>query len=401
MKQLYLKVLLIIGLIGTSYGEPMKVHENRQFDPFIKYIDVENLRLFSLEEVSNVFMEKVAKTYLLMLKDNSQIDLEMRSKFLKILKDHYVYQRIGLEGPDYYERKFNANFGRLPQSRTVESGPYRDNVTDYIWEYKERNDSQINEVIEHLLHTITNVAFAIQFRDWDWENPSSMIRQATKEAIDKGIFNISDYQEILDQGDIEGFNKAITTEFAYWLIAVEWSYGDFFDLPNSEFRLGNRNEIAKTLPIGHRMYKCYVEKVLSPPKLNDLLSIFPINGKAAYELENGQVEEFDCLNNFDESNNKENEGHKHVENQQTKSHANCDWNFEEIWNEYLELNNKEFDSNGYLFIVNGENGRCEYGMGNQQKEAFNDCSKWKHENNIIGQCKLYAEGEKVIYENPL
>ena len=98
-------------------------------------------------------MAKVANTYLLMLEDNSQIDPEMRSKYLEITKDNFVYQRIGLEGPEYYERKLNNDFGSLPQSRTVESGPYRDNVTDYIWEYKKGDDRQINEVIEHLLHT--------------------------------------------------------------------------------------------------------------------------------------------------------------------------------------------------------------------------------------------------------
>ena len=79
MKKLFLQLFLIIGLIGISYADPLKVNKNRQFNPFIKYIDVENLRLFSLGEVSNDFMAKVANTYLLMLKDNSQIDSEMRS----------------------------------------------------------------------------------------------------------------------------------------------------------------------------------------------------------------------------------------------------------------------------------------------------------------------------------
>ena len=96
----------------------------------------------------------------------------------------YVHSKI---------KKLNNAFGSLPQSRAIENGPYRDNVTDYNWEYKEGSDMQTNEVIEHLLHTITNVAFAIQFSDWNWEDPSSNIRLATKEAIDNGIFNISDY----------------------------------------------------------------------------------------------------------------------------------------------------------------------------------------------------------------
>ena len=396
MKKILLKMFLMLGLIGISNAAPIEVSENRQFDPFVKFIDVENLRLFSLQEVSNEFLIKVAKTYLLMLEDNSNIDLEMRSKFLDVSKNHFVFQRIGLEGPDYYERKFKANFGSLPQSRAPNNGPYRDNATDYIWEYNQGSESQLNEVVEHLLHTITNVVFAIQFKDWNWEEPSSMIRLATKEAIDKGIFNISDYQEILNRGDTEGFNRAISTEFAYWLIAAEWGYGDFFELPNSEFRLNNQNQIAKTLPIGHKMYKCYVEKILSPPKLKDLISIFPSIEKASYTVKSNKFDKYDCSNFIIEVNELENNYHNLVDDQQSSGFSNCDWNFKEIWEDYLDLNIREFNSNGYLFIVNGSDGRCEYGMGQEENEAFIDCNKWKDENSIDGECKLYSKGREVI-----
>ena len=396
MKKILLKMFLMLGLIGISNAAPIEVSENRQFDPFVKFIDVENLRLFSLQEVSNEFLIKVAKTYLLMLEDNSNIDLEMRSKFLDVSKNHFVFQRIGLEGPDYYERKFKANFGSLPQSRAPNNGPYRDNATDYIWEYNQGSESQLNEVVEHLLHTITNVVFAIQFKDWNWQEPSSMIRLATKEAIDKGIFNISDYQEILNRGDTEGFNRAISTEFAYWLIAAEWGYGDFFELPNSEFRLNNQNQIAKTLPIGHKMYKCYVEKILSPPKLKDLISIFPSIEKASYTVKSNKFDKYDCSNFIIEVNELENNYHNLVDDQQNSGFSNCDWNFKEIWEDYLDLNIREFNSNGYLFIVNGSDGRCEYGMGQEENEAFIDCNKWKDENSIDGECKLYSKGREVI-----
>ena len=396
MKKILLKMFLMLGLIGISNAAPIEVSENRQFDPFVKFIDVENLRLFSLQEVSNEFLIKVAKTYLLMLEENSNIDLEMRSKFLDVSKNHFVFQRIGLEGPDYYERKFKADFGSLPQSRAPNNGPYRDNATDYIWEYNQGSESQLNEVVEHLLHTITNVVFAIQFKDWNWQEPSSMIRLATKEAIDKGIFNISDYQEILNRGDTEGFNRAISTEFAYWLIAAEWGYGDFFELPNSEFRLNNQNQIAKTLPIGHKMYKCYVEKILSPPKLKDLISIFPSIEKASYTVKSNKFDKYDCSNFIIEVNELENNYHNLVDDQQNSGFSNCDWNFKEIWEDYLDLNIREFNSNGYLFIVNGSDGRCEYGMGQEENEAFIDCNKWKDENSIDGECKLYSKGREVI-----
>ena len=400
MKKLLLNFLLVTNLMGiSSIGADeanLKIYEDQQSDPFVRYIDVQNLRLYSLDEVSNKFLKNVAKTYLLMLDDDSHIDSEMRTKYLKIIKVNFVYQRIGLVGPEYYENKFNTSFDRLPESRTLENGPYRDNVTDYIWEYEEGSDRQINEVIEHLLHTITNVIFSMQFSNWDWEKSSSMIRLATQEAIDKGIFNISDYKEILNRGDKEGFNKAITTEFAYWLIAVEWGLGDFLGIPNSEFRLGDRQKIKEVLPLGHTIYKCYVEKILSPPRLSNLLSIFPSNGKINNQDINNKIEKYDCSNLVKDyaKNIKENEYPDQEKDLNLKE--NCNGEIQEFWDEYLELNKREFNSKGYLFIVEGEDGRCEYGMGKNKNDAFMDCTKWKDENNITGQCELYAKDGEVL-----
>ena len=85
------------------------------------------------------------------------------------------------------------------------------------------------------------------------------------------------------------------------------------------------------------------------------------------------------------------------ENDQKTDFINCDWNFKEIWDEYLESNDKEFNSQGYLYAVSGENDRCEYGVGQDKKEAFDDCTKWKEENDIIGECELYAHGDNAYY----
>ena len=67
------------------------------------------------------------------------------------------------------------------------------------------------------------------------------------------------------------------------------------------------------------------------------------------------------------------------------------------WKSYVKINKKEFNSKGYLFAVVGEDGRCEHGFGPTQKHAFNDCTHWKKENNIIGTCELYAKGQEVVW----
>ena len=76
----------------------------------------------------------------------------------------------------------------------------------------------------------------------------------------------------------------------------------------------------------------------------------------------------------------------------------CNRQIKGFWKDYLELNKSEFNSRGYLFIVEGEDGRCEYGVGINENDAFIDCTKWKEENNIIGKCMPYAKDGKVLLD---
>ena len=100
-----------------------------------------------------------------------------------------------------------------------------------------------------------------------------------QEAIDNGVYDISSYDEM--KGDNEGYNHVITQEYAYWLILAEW---DYFVISGNkqegmtghgEFTLGTPSEIQEQLPLGHQLYVDYVEKILSVPDKNTIISLFP------------------------------------------------------------------------------------------------------------------------------
>ena len=71
----------------------------------------------------------------------------------------------------------------------------------------------------------------------------------------------------------------------------------------------------------------------------------------------------------------------------------CQGHIAANWKGYMEHN-----SSGYFFAVVGEDGRCEHGHGRTKENAFNECTKWQEENNIVGVCELYAEGEEVVWD---
>ena len=78
-----------------------------------------------------------------------------------------------------------------------------------------------------------------------------------------------------------------------------------------------------------------------------------------------------------------------AENQQI-----CDWIVDEV---YADLLNQGSDD--HLFVVVGNDGRCEYGRGIEKQDGFNDCEKHRKEKGINGECKLFAIGKKKFIEN--
>ena len=78
-----------------------------------------------------------------------------------------------------------------------------------------------------------------------------------------------------------------------------------------------------------------------------------------------------------------------AENQQI-----CNWIVDEV---YADLLNQ--GSNDHLFVVVGNDGKCEYGRGTEKQDGFNDCEKHRKEKGINGECKLFAIGKKKFIEN--
>ena len=262
--------LLFIFSCGDKNNEDS--YDSKDLGDFSAYIDAKNMRIFAKEGVSDLFLNNVGKAYEAMFTDGSSINEGMRSHYLSTTKDEYVYQRVGLEA------SFNKNES---YAEGFPPSPYKHNVTDYIWEMNTGGEEQIGEVIEHLLHTITNVILYLAYpNEWDYNKSSSELSLAMQESIDKGIYDISSYDDM--KNDKVGYNKVLTQEYAYWLILAEWDYYIIAGKKmngisgNEEFTIGTSSEISSQLPLGHKLYKDYVEKILSIPNSETILTLFPI-----------------------------------------------------------------------------------------------------------------------------
>ena len=250
-----------------SLGE---IVEDDSYLDYHRYIDVAGLRMFVLPEVGEEFIYKVGEIYYLMLQEGEHIDQDVRSSYLKTVKNDFVFQKIGYEGPERYGLDSDP-----PGIDCCPGKGYEDNQTDFIWEYPDASgDDQIGEVVEHLLHTVTGVAFALEFTEWNWENPNSEIVLAMNEAIEKNIFDISSYEEIKNSGNIEDFNRITSIEFAFWGIVTEWGYGDIYDLPHDEFTISTPSEVKEQLPLFHKLFEDTIKTIFTPPNKDYLRELF-------------------------------------------------------------------------------------------------------------------------------
>ena len=250
-----------------SLGEIVK---DDSYLDYHRYIDVAGLRMFVLPEVGEEFIYKVGEIYYLMLQKGEHIDQDIRSSYLKTVKNDFVFQKIGYEGPERYGLDSDP-----PGIDCCPGKGYEDNQTDFIWEYPSASgDDQIGEVVEHLLHTVTGVAFALEFTEWNWENPNSEIVLAMNEAIEKNIFDISSYERIKNSGNIEDFNRITSIEFAFWGIVTEWGYGDIYDLPHDEFTISTPNEVKEQLPLFHKLFEDTIKTIFTPPNKDYLRELF-------------------------------------------------------------------------------------------------------------------------------
>jgi hypothetical protein len=237
------------------------------YTDFTTYVDVGPLRVFKLQEASDTFLLKVASIISLMFLDNENIDTALQEEFFSVLRNEYVYQRVGYLGPEFYD--LDSDSPLVSCCPEEEGGKYRDNQTDYIWDDGESTDRQLGTILEHSLHTITNIGFKLMSPDWDYTNPNSALRKAYQESVDNGSFNDESYPDVISIGE-KAHYRLVTQEFFFWVIVTEWNYGYLWNIPNEEFRISSKEDLKNTLPLSHQLYIDFVEKILSPP--NDALS---------------------------------------------------------------------------------------------------------------------------------
>jgi len=247
------------------------------------------------EAVPNFWIYKTARVYELLLdKDGEDIDANSQLNMIKTLKGeigwHQGYpagQRIARGGGNEYSPNF-LDDNRNQSYPGLEAFEDAYALDDMVW-YKNidsqgTGDDDINEIIEHTLHTIhrfgvrggvegSTEALNIEAEEEDITNTDIFL--AMKEAYTNGVFDIEGYG-----GDINNRDAwpVMLKEYQYLLTFGMWEFSEFWEggslSPEWNDNARTPSGIQANNPLGYELYNTYFKPVISIPSKEILREIF-------------------------------------------------------------------------------------------------------------------------------
>ena len=250
------------------------------------------------QAVPDIWVYKTAQVFkLLMDKDAEGIDSDSQLNMIKTLKGeigwHQGYptgQRIARGGGAEYSPNFlddNRNQS-YPGLEAFEDALALD---DMVW-YKNidsqgTGDDDINEILEHILHTLhrfgvrggvegSTEALNIEAEEEDITNTDIFL--AMKEAYNNGVFDIEGYGGNINNRDAW---PVMLKEYQYLLTFGMWEFSEFWEggslSPEWNDNARTPSGILANNPLGYELYNTYFKPVISIPSKATLREIFQDN----------------------------------------------------------------------------------------------------------------------------
>ena len=278
-----------------------------QIEPIIFYdreLEVNTIKLIvagnigGQQAVPDIWVYKTAQVFkLLMDKDAEGIDSDSQLNMIKTLKGeigwHQGYptgQRIARGGGAEYSPNFlddNRNQS-YPGLEAFEDALALD---DMVW-YKNidsqgTGDDDINEILEHILHTLhrfgvrggvegSTEALNIEAEEEDITNTDIFL--AMKEAYNNGVFDIEGYGGNINNRDAW---PVMLKEYQYLLTYGMWEFSEFWEggslSPEWNDNARTPSGILANNPLGYELYNTYFKPVISIPSKATLREIFQDN----------------------------------------------------------------------------------------------------------------------------
>jgi hypothetical protein len=248
------------GFVPDSLYMLSEVIETDEYWPFTKKLTVCGTILIAGDEIPDEFMENVALTISEMLPRNASLDSSLQEE---MVRNMYRYKAV----LPLLEDGFSFDFGNEERNRAWDRITNRNSVCDVV--FHSPGPHQINEVMEHILHTLTDVGLNYTFPDEWGLSEDSRVYTAMQDAIAKGHYDVSDYNEYDSH-----YLKIVIQEFAYWVVFTAWDLYEPYG-PQAEWTgIRNPDDLEAKLPMSYQLFLETVPQVMVSPDPSLLDELF-------------------------------------------------------------------------------------------------------------------------------
>ncbi len=251
------------GIVPDTLYQVSPILAAPEYAPFTKKLTVYGIILIAGDEIPDEFMREIARTIKEMFPREGSIDTTLQEE---MIRNMYRYKTV----LPLIEDGFDFDFGSEASNRAWDRITDKNSVCDVI--FHAPGPGQINEVIEHILHSVTDVGLNYTLPD-DWGlSVDSRVYAAMQDAIEKGHYDVSDYNEYNTH-----YLKIVIQEFAYWVIFTAWDLYEPYGPPAEWTGVRNPDELQAKLPLSWELFTETVPMLMAAPERSLLDDLFGEN----------------------------------------------------------------------------------------------------------------------------
>lgn len=239
------------GEIPTNIYHQTGIIQTDEFQPFTKKLIVCGITLIGRDDISDDFMHKVAET----IKEIFSPNEENINKIFQedLIRNMYKYRTVIplFKGENF---DFTSSDEKLWDRTTAENS-----ICDIIMEGV---PGQVTEVVEHILHFVTDIGMHYTFPDEWGISKSSKLYELMQQAIDNQYYDVAQYSDIDDDADRL---RVLLQEYAYWIIYTSWDLREPYGPQGAEWSIMSSSELNDKLPQSYQLFQKTVPKVMVRP----------------------------------------------------------------------------------------------------------------------------------------
>ena len=135
---------------------------------------------------------------------------------------------------------------------------------------------QVMEVIEHILHFVTDIGLHYAYPNAWGVNADSSLAISMQKAIDAGYYKVAKYDDEFE--DQEVAHRVKMQEFAYWFITTAWNLRHLWVIEEDEWTIRDAAELRQKLPEMYAVFNDTVGRIMVP-SMEILREIGPLRNK--------------------------------------------------------------------------------------------------------------------------